>query len=540
MKTPLIKRCIVGSLLALAASAAGAAPPAQTHQTLVYCSDADPTQLQPALAGDQTSLDAGSRQIFDRLLRLRTHAGRQVLEPALATSWKISPDGRTYTLQLRRGVHFQSNYGFTPTRDFNAQDVVFSFQRMMDSNQPYHEVSGGDYRTFRALGLQRILRSVEAQGPYTVRFVLDTPDAPFLANLAMDFASINSAEYAAWLQQRGRPADLDRKPLGTGPFELVGYTPGVSIRYRAFARYWRGAPRIQRLVFAITPDPSKRWARLRDGTCQVMAAPDPAELPAMRADPRVRVASAPGSDISYLAFNMHRPPLDNVLVRRALALAIDKRALVARVWRGNARVAVNPLPPTLWSYDRSIPDTRHDPAEARRLLAKAGFPRGFDTEIWIPDVSRPYLADARLAARLIQADWAAIGVRARIVSRGWSDYVGALQRHQPDTALLGWAGNNGDPDYFLGNLLSCDAAQGLRNAAGFCDAAYQRAIEQARLTTDRAQRTRLYHQAQRVFQQQLPWITLAYPDVIVPMSRRVHGYVLTPNGGHEFASVWLQ
>ena len=526
-------------LCGVAASAAAAADPAPVR-TLVYCSEANPNQFQGALAGDQTSLDAGPRQIFDRLLRLRERDGRQVLEPSLATSWTVSADGRTYTLPLRRGVRFQANHGFTPTREFNAEDVVFSFRRMMDSRHPYHDVSGGIYPTFQALGLPRIVRSVDAPDPHTVRFVLATPNAPFLADLAMDFASINSAEYAQWLQQRGRKADLDLKPLGTGPFELVSYQSGSAIRYRAFAAHWRGAPRIDHLVFAITPNPAVRWARLRAGECQVIADPNPADLPAMRADPNLRVLSAPGSDIAYVSLNLQRPPLDNVLVRRALAMAVNRKAIVEHVYQGGARAAVNPLPPTLWSYDTDIAAPPYDPQQARRLLAQAGHPQGFDIDLWAMTVSRPYLPDARRVAQMIQADWAAVGVRAHVVSFDWGEYVHGLQQHLQDTALLGWAGDNGDPDYFLGNLLSCDAARTVRNASGFCNPQYQRVIEQARETMERGQRARLYRQAQRIFQEQLPWIPLAYPDVVVPMSRRVHGYVLPPNGGHEFQGVWLQ
>lgn len=544
MARSLTTRTPAAWLLALALASLAPGSPAradtQARRTLVYCSEANPNQFQGALAGDQTSLDAGSRQVFDRLLRLRERDGRQVLEPSLATSWTLSADAKVYTLQLRRGVRFQANHGFTPSREFNAQDVVFSFRRMMDKHHPYHDVSGGVYPTFQALGLSRTLRSVDALGPHAVRFVLNTPNAPFLADLAMDFASINSAEYAQWLLRQGRPTDLDRKPLGTGPFELVSYQSGSVIRYRAFAQYWGGAPRIDRLVFAITPNPAVRWARLRAGECQVMADPNPADLAAMRADPNLRVLTAPGTDIAYLAFNLRRPPLDNVLVRRALAMAVNRKAIVEHVYRGSARLALSPLPPTLWSYDGALPDLPYDPAQARRLLARAGYAAGFETDIWAMSVSRPYLSDARRVAQMIQADWAAVGVRAQVHGFEWGEYVHGLQQHLQHTALLGWAGDNGDPDYFLGNLLSCDAASTVRNAAGFCDPRYQQLIEQARLQPGQEQRTLLYRKAQRVFREQLPWIPLAYPDVVVPMSTRVHGYVMPPNGGHEFQGVWLQ
>ncbi len=506
-------------------------------KTLVFCSEASPGGFQPALYVDSATFDASSRTIYDRLVDLRP--GTAEIVPALAQSWNISPDGRHYTFHLRPGVQFQSNAAFKPSRPLNADDVVFTFERMRDPMHPYHAVSGGTYTYFDSMDFGKLIQSVEKIDERTVRFNLTAPSAPFLADLTMDFASIDSAEYAARLQQQHRMQDLDLKPIGTGPFALVSYQPGSQIRYRAFAAYWGGKPKIDSLVFAITPDASVRWAKLRAGECQIMSFPNPSDLSAMRQTPGVRVMHKPGLNIAYLAYNMERKPLDDARVRRALTMAINRAALVRAVHAGNGTVAEGPIPPTLWSYDAQQGTIPFDPAGARQLLAQAGYPKGFDTDLWAFTVSRPYLPDARRAAVMIQADWARVGVRARIVTYEWAEYLKRVGAGEHATALYGWSGDNGDPDNFLATLLGCGGVHTAQNAAEFCQQPYQSLIEQAQRNPDQATRTRLYMQAQKIFRAQLPWAPLAHANIEVPMSSRVRGYVIPVVDVHVFTHVDL-
>jgi len=172
--------------LALSAIAVGA-----QGKTLVFCSEGSPEGFNPQLFTAGTTFDASSRQVYDGLVQFER--GTTNIMPGLAESWSVSDDGLVYTFNLRKGVKFHSNEGFTPTRDFNADDVIFSFERQWKPDNPYHKVSGGTYEYFNGMSMPDLLKEIERVDDYTVRFHLNRPEAPFIANLGMDFASILSA-----------------------------------------------------------------------------------------------------------------------------------------------------------------------------------------------------------------------------------------------------------------------------------------------------------------------------------------------------------
>ncbi|EPC09289.1 ABC transporter substrate-binding protein, partial [Pasteurella multocida] len=216
---------------------------------------------------------------------------------------------------LRKGVKFHSNKDFKPTRDFNADDVVFSFNRQLDPNHPYHKVSGGSYEYFIGMDMQNIIDKVEKVDDYTVKISLKVPNAPFLANLAMDFASIYSAQYADAMAKAKTPEKLDSAPIGTGPFEFVSYQKDSAVRYKAFENYWQGKAKIDRLVFSITPDASVRYAKLQKGECHAAPYPNPADIAKLKADSNITLLTKPGLNVGYLNFNVQKAPFDNVKVR---------------------------------------------------------------------------------------------------------------------------------------------------------------------------------------------------------------------------------
>ncbi len=524
-------------LLALGLAAALAAPAHARERTLVYCSVSNPNGFQPSLYTDEPTFEASSRTIYDRLVAFSNDASR--LEPSLAESWDISADGLRYTFHLRRGVRFQSNFGFRPTRSFNADDVLFTFDRMRLPTHPYHAVSGGAYTYFRSMELGRLIRAIDKVDPYTVRFTLAEPNAPFLEDMAMDFASIDSAEYAAMLLKAHRPEDFDLKPVGTGPFAFMSYQPGSEIRYQAFQDHWRGRPAIDRLVFAITPDASVRWSRLRAGECDVMGYPAPTDVPAMRADPNVRVVSVPGMNLVYLGFNVQHAPLGDARVRQALAMAIDKHAIVNAVFRDDAVVAHAPLPPGMPAADTATEHTPFDPAQARRLLREAGYANGFDTDIWAVGVGQGLVRDPRRIAVMMQADWAAVGVRARVVTYEWGEYLRRLGQGEHSTALVAWGSDNGDPDNFIGALLSCSGVHTIQNISAYCQPDFDALLSRARTSHDAPTRLRLYRQAQARFHTDLPFLPLAHVNQTAVISRRVQGFVMNPLGIKSFQQVRL-
>lgn len=264
-----ISRTVTAALLG-ATVIAGAA----SAKTLVYCSEGSPEGFDPALYTSGTTFDASSHPIYNRLVEFET--GTTNVIPGLAESWEASEDGLEYTFNLRKGVKFHSNDAFTPTRDFNADDVIFSFERQWKEDNPYNQVSGGTWEYFGGMSMPDLLKEIVKVDDYTVKFVLNRPEAPMVANLAMDFASILSAEYGDAMLAAGTPEQLNQAPIGTGPFTFVAYQKDAVIRYAANSDYWKEVSPLENLVFAITPDASVRYQKMKAGECHVMPYPNPA------------------------------------------------------------------------------------------------------------------------------------------------------------------------------------------------------------------------------------------------------------------------
>ncbi len=506
-------------------------------KTLIFCSEGSPEGFTPSLYTAGTTFDASSRQIYNRLAEFEL--GTTKIIPGLAESWKISDDGLQYTFNLRRGVKFQTTKNFTPSRDFNADDVLFSFQRQLDKSHPYHMVSGGAYEYFNGMSMPDLISKIEKIDDYTVRFTLNRPEAPMIANLAMDFASIHSAEYADKMAAAGTLDAFDQNPVGTGPFLLVDYQKDAFIRFKAHPQFFRGKAAIDDLVFAITPDASVRYQKLKAGECHVMPYPNPADIEAMRKDPKVNLLSQEGLNVGYLAYNAKMPPFDNPKVRKALNMAINKQAIIDAVFQGAGKVAKNPIPPTIWSYNEATVDDPYDPAGSKAALAAEGV-NGLKMKIWAMPVQRPYNPNARRMAELIQADFAKVGVDAEIVSYEWGEYLKRSKAEDRDGAvLLGWTGDNGDPDNFLAVLLGCDGVGG-SNRAQWCYQPFEDLIQKAKVVSDVAERTRLYEQAQIEFKSQAPWATIAHSVVFKPVRKEVVGFKIDPFGGHSFYGVDLK
>lgn len=507
-------------------------------KTLVYCSDASPAGFDPAQYVTSVEFSAAAYTIYNRLVEFE-HGGTTI-EPGLAEKWDVSDDGRIYTFHLRHGVKFHSTPYFKPARDFNADDVVQTFERMRDQNNALRVAYPAVFPYFNDLGLAKNLTKVEKLDPYTVRMTLAAASAPFLSELAMPFASILSAQYAEQLMREGKAPNLNRYPIGTGPFVFHSYEKDAMIRFDGNPDYWKsGVVRVSKLVFEITPDPAVREQKLKDNECQVMSYPRPADIASLSTDPRLQVPHQVGFNLGFLAYNTMHKPLDNVDVRRALDMAIDKPAIVKSVYQGAGQAATNPMPPTQWSYDASLKDSQYDPVHAKALLAKAGYPDGFELSLWAMPVQRPYNPDARLMAEMIQADWAKIGVRAKIMTYEWGEYVKRARAGEHDALLIGFTGDNGDPDNWFGVLLSCAAVSG-SNFSKWCYKPFDDLIVQARQTNDITERTQLYKQAQQIFKQQVPFTPIAHSMVYQPLRKNVVGFKIDPFGPTQFWNVGLQ
>ena len=525
-------KCGLAAVLSLAAMTASAA------KTLVFCSEGSPEGFNPQFYTTGTTMDASSIPLFNRLVEF--DIGTTNIVPGLAVSWEVSADGLVYTFHLRKGVKFHTSAKFKPSRDFNADDVVFSYQRMADVKNPFHQTTpGATYAYFDDMGMNKIVDKLEKIDDHTVRFRLLHPEAAFLADLAMDFNSVQSAEYADKMKAAGTPEVIDREPIGTGPFQFVSYQKDAVIRYKAFDAHWAGRPKIDNLIYAITPDASVRYAKLKAGECQVMAFPKPADIALIKADPALKLFSKEGLNVGYIAFNVEKKPFDSKLVRQALSMAVDKQTILKVVYQGAGQPAKNLIPPMLWSYNDKVKDYAYDPKKAKELMTKAGYPDGVDIDLWYLPVTRPYNPDGKRMAELIQADWAKIGVKTKLVTFEWGEYRKRSKSGEQAAMMFGWSGDNGDPDNFFGPLLGCDAVNGGGNVARWCNKDFEAQLQKAKLTSKQSERAKFYERAQVIAHEEAPLLEIAHSVRFTPVRKEVIGFKMDATAHHFFNKVDL-
>jgi dipeptide transport system substrate-binding protein len=511
------------------------APFAHAATNLVFCSEGSPAGFDPGQYTTGTDFDASAETIFNRLSQFER--GGTAVVPGLATSWDVSEDGLTYTFHLREGVKFHTTDYFKPTRTFNADDVLFTFNRMLDKDMPFRKAYPTEFPYFTDMGMDANITKVEKVDDKTVKFTLKGVDAAFIQNLAMSFASIQSAEYAAQLLKQGKAQDINQKPIGTGPFVFSRYQKDAQIRYKGNPDYWKPEDvKIDNLIFAITTDASVRMQKLKKNECQVTAYPRPADIQPLKADKNIQMPDQAGFNLGYISYNVTHVPLKELKVRQALDMAVNKQQIIDSVYQGAGQLAVNGMPPTQWSYDTTIKDAAYDPEKAKQLLKEAGVKEGTEITLWAMPVQRPYNPNAKLMAEMLQSDWKKIGINAKIVSYEWGEYIKRAKAGETDAMLIGWSGDNGDPDNWLGTLFGCDAVNG-NNFSKWCDADYDKLIKQAKATPDQAKRTELYKQAQHRLKDQVPMTPIAHSTVYQPMRTSVQDFKISPFGLNSFYGV---
>lgn len=521
-------------LVAAVVSACQPQLPETVRSGLVYCSEGSPEAFNPQLVTSGTTIDAISQQLYDRLLDIDPQSGE--LKPLLATHWQVNDSGTVYEFTLRSGVQFHQTEYFIPGRPFNSDDVIFTFNRIMDKNHPFHYQGGGNYPFFQSVDWANLVERVVATSDNTVRFELSRPDSSFLSNLATDFAAILSAEYGAAVLAQGQPGRIDSHPVGTGPFRFKEYQKDVLIRYYRHKNYWREQAKPEQLVFDIVPNNARRMAKLFTHECDVVAFPRVAELGLISQRPDVDVQESTSMNIGFWAFNTAKPPFDDARVRLALAMAINREAILQAVYFGYATAANSVLPPTSWAYNADLPELPFDQTQAKALLAEAGYANGFSMDIWAMPVQRLYNPNALKMAEMMQADLAQIGVRATIVSYEWNSFRRKLSNNEHDSVLIGWSADNADPDNFFRPLLSCSAAQTGTNRANWCDANFDRLISQALLTSDQKQRRSYYMAAQQYLAEQMPLLSIAHSQRFQALNSDISGIEINPYGGISLAT----
>lgn len=500
---------------------------AQSESRIVIGLQAEPVALDPAQLSDYNSSRA-AMPMFEGLVRFEE--GSTEVEPALAESWEVSEDGLTYTFTMRGGVTFHDG---TPV---NAEAAKFSFERQIDPDHPYHDTGEFAYAEF-TLG---VIASVEATGPRTLRITLENPFAPFLANLAMHAASLVSP---AALEQYGR--DFAQNPVGTGPYRFVSWQRGTELVLERNPDYWRGAPEVERLVYRPIVEDQARLTALEAGEIDFTVNLPADDLPRLREDARFRFEEQAGMHTWYLVFNVKKEPFDDPLVRKAVAHAIDREAIVEALLGGTGELARNFLPPVVSGYTEDVEQYPYDPERAQELLAEAGYPDGFEVDFWIPQ-SGSGMQQPVAMGTVVQDFLSRVGITLNIQQFEWGTYLDRVivpedqAENVPAMFEMSWVGDNGDPDNFLYILLSSDQfpPNGF-NLGYYSNPEVDEILRTARQTADQEVRVPLYEEAQRLLMADLPVVPVDHETQIVVMDSNIEGFTPHPTGVFRFETVQL-
>ena len=513
--------------------------PAEIYQKgFVYCTAGNTNILNPQRVKAGVTIDAISTQVYDRLLDINPFTYR--LMPSAAESWQISDAGRTFTFKLRRGIQFHQTAWFTPTRALNADDVVFSLQRIFDPKSPYHMVGGGSYPYFDSLQLGSKIESITKLNDDEVQIKLLRPDSSFLTHLATHFAVILSKEYADQLLKEGKQEQIDRLPIGSGPFKLQEYRNGQYIRLARHDEYWKGRARIAQVVVDFASGGAGRMAKLITGECDVLPYPAANQIALLRDDPKLKLSVQSGMNVSYLALNTQKAPLNNPKVRRALSMLVNRDRLLKSIYYGTAEPARSLLPPVSWAFDHRLAEHYYTPAEAQKLLTEAGV-SDLKLKLWVPTSAQSYNPSPLKMAELIQADMAKAGVKVSIISIDTQSFErGMLQSGDYDMVLTGWVSDSDDPDSFLRPQLGCNAIDSGSNYARWCEPRFD-AFLHAALTTDKlASRLLFYRNALQIMEEETPVIPIAHSLRLQGHRADLNGLVLSPFGSTSFSEVYRQ
>ena len=507
-----------------------------SQKSVIYCSEGSPESFNPQLVTSGTTIDATANQLYDRLITFDQQDNS--ISPAIAKSWHVTRDGKLITFYLQKNIQFHSTDYFTPTRPLNADDVIFSFNRILDKEHPFHQVSGGRYPFFQSVGFSNIVEEIERINDHTVRFKLTEANSSFLANIATDFSVILSAEYGEKLQMSNKKEQIDSQPIGTGPYKLKQYLSGSHIRFYKHPEYWKHDIGIEQLVFDITSSNTARLTKLLTSECDVIAYPIAQNE--IKDNPNLKLDEVTSFNIGYLGFNTLKAPFDNIKVRQAIAHAINKKGIIETIYRGLAEPATTVLPKSSWAYNENMQSTTYSKSAAKQLMNEAGFPEGFEMDVWAMPVQRAYNPNALTMAKLIQSDLNEIGIKVNIVSFEWSTFLKKVAEGQHDAVLLGWSADHPDPDNFLTPLLSCAGANTGSNRTFWCNQEYDSLIKLALQTTNIEQRKLFYAQAQELVAQELPLLPIAHSKRFQARHQKITGKLLNSFGGINFAEVGKQ
>ena len=515
------------------------------EKVLVFGSSGDVSRLDPADVTDGESISRMDN-IFEGLVEYE--AGSTEIKPCLAESWDISENGKEIVFHLKKGVKFHDG------TDFNADAVVFSFERQYNPEHPYYQYGEWAYWGYMFSDIDR----VEKIDDYTVKLILSEPNASIMTSLAMFTVCIVSPANA---EKYGE--DAFKHPCGTGPFKFVEWVKDDHITLEANENYWRERPKIDKIIFRVIPDPSARLLSLEVGEIHGMEYPNPADFDRIKANSNLVLMPEPGMNIGFMAMNTgygyvdanqngvkdpdeplektpgYFEPLTKKEVRQAINMAIDKEAIVRDIFMGTASVAKNGMPPFMLGYNDEIEDYPYDPARAKELLAEAGYPDGFEVTLHVMPVSRPYMFDPPKIGEAIQSYLAAVGIKVNFYQVDWATYLQETEAGMHQMCLLGWTGDNGDPDNFLNVLYGLNACSigTAGNYAFYTNEENQELLTKALRTYDVEKRAEYYKKAQELIHEDAGWVFLAHSNQNMVFRKNVEGFVLHPTSRMFFYPV---
>ncbi|MFC7443177.1 ABC transporter substrate-binding protein [Laceyella putida] len=502
-------------------------------KTLIYGRGEDAKLLDPIQVTDGESTKV-TDQIFDNLVEYAD--GNTDVVPSLAESWEVSADAKVWTFKLRKDVKFHDG---TP---FNADAVVYNFERWADKSHPEHK--GGDFSYYGYMfggykgDAGHKIKSVTAVDEYTVKFELTSPQAPFLQNLAMSAFGIASPTAV-----KKDPAAFAQHPIGTGPFKFKEWKKNDTITLEKNPDFWRkGEPKLDKVIFKVIPDNAARFTALKSGDVDIIDGLNPSDVGPAEKDSKLQVFKQVGMNVGYLAFNTEKKPFDNPKVRQAINHAVNKEALIKNFYSGLAKPAVNPMPDFMLGYNKNVKDYEFNLDKAKQLLAEAGYPDGFEVEFYAMTAPRPYMPDGKKVAEYIQADLAKIGVKVKIVTYDWQIYLDKTGKGEHQMALFGWNGDNGDPDNFLYVLLDKDNTRtpDAGNIAFYKNDELHDLLIKAQESSDEKERADLYAKAQEIIKQDAPWVPIAHATVPYAAKKEVTGFKTHPTNELSLEKVDLQ
>ena len=473
-------------------------------------------------ASDSISLDPGNTtdmdsvkvtvNIFETLVKYEKD-GKEIV-PGLATSWKSSEDGLVWVFRLRQGVRFHDGTAF------NAQAVEFNFNRWMDKDNPYHNEQF-NYWNYVFGGFPGFVKSVTALSDYSIEFRLSKPYAPFLSSLAMPVFGIGSPEA---IKKYGREAY--KNPVGTGPFVFKSWEPNQNIILVRNEKYWDMPAKVDEVEFKVIPSGQDRLEQLKQGFIQIADNLGPDDVASIENDQNLQLLLRPFYNVGYIAVNNEKPPFDKSDVRIAISLAVDKEKMIKEVFANLARPAKTLIPPLLSGYNESIEDSEYNPEKARQLLARAGYPQGFKTTLWVMTSSRDYFPKPLQTAEYIKESLKDVNIEAAIITYSWDEYLNRIKNGEHELALIGWTGDNIDPDNFLNTLLaSNNAEQGYAgNYSFYKNKEVDILLKQARETTDMVFRKNLYRRLLEIVNYDMPSVPLVHTMPILAARLSVTGY----------------